>query len=101
MFDKDRFVTRGVNERIPVELQMYMWNQIDNMDVKSKDYLQIFNLYPATSGFYDCCQGVCHTQEQPYYTSTSFFSVDYSKVTAKVYVIDDFTHSTMLLSDEY
>lgn len=44
MFNNQRYVTKGVRERIPVELQVLMWSAIDSMIVKKKDYLQVFTL---------------------------------------------------------
>lgn len=45
MFNNPRYTTKGVTERIPIELQIFMWSAIDTMEVKKKDYLQVFNLY--------------------------------------------------------
>ncbi len=44
MFNNQKFLTRGVDERIPLKLQSFMWSAIMVMDVKKKDYLQIFTL---------------------------------------------------------
>lgn len=41
--EKKRYLTRGIDETIPLELQLFMWNAIDNMPAP-KDYLQIFEL---------------------------------------------------------
>jgi len=45
MFNNPRYTTRGVTEKIPIELQIFMWSAIDTMEVKRKDYLQVFKLY--------------------------------------------------------
>ncbi|MGN1114331.1 MAG: DUF960 family protein [Oscillospiraceae bacterium] len=44
MFNNQKFLTRGVDERISLKLQSFMWSAIMVMDVKKKDYLQIFTL---------------------------------------------------------
>ena len=43
MFNSKRYLTRGVDLTIPLELQIFMWSCIDNIKVE-KDYLQVFNL---------------------------------------------------------
>ena len=43
MFDNPRHLTKGVNQSISLELQIFMWSCIDNLKVE-KDYLQVFNL---------------------------------------------------------
>lgn len=95
MFNNDRYITSGVNDTIPLCLQIIMWSEIDTMQVESKDYLQVFKL-TADNGK----QKIVHTQEQPPYKQE--YSVDADQpITAKIFVIDDKTHSTMLLADEY
>ena len=41
-----------------------------------------------------------HSQEEPAYERTFTFPTD-EPITAKIFVIDDETHSTMLLAEEY
>ena len=43
MFRGKRFVTSGIAEKVPLLLQVTMWNMIDTMD-EPKDYLQVFDL---------------------------------------------------------
>lgn len=45
-------------------------------------------------------QHIKHSQEQPDYVNEFDVFVD-NAVSEKVYVIDDATHSTMLLAEEY
>ena len=45
-------------------------------------------------------QHIVHEQEQPLYRYELDVSCD-DAVNAKVFVIDDLTHSTMLLAEEY
>ena len=60
-----------------------------------KDYLQVFSLSEHNSR-----QRIVHSQESPEYNREYFFEND-SPVTEKIFVIDDGTHSTMLLANEY
>lgn len=93
MFKKARFLTRGVQSEIPVELQIFMWNCIES--VPEADYLQIFRLEPMGT-----MQKINHEQEQPQFKREYLIPTDHP-ITAKVYIIDDGEHSTMLLANEY
>ena len=95
IFDNQRFITRGVEERIPPLLQFIMWGLIDRMPVDSKDYLQVFSLSSDNGR-----QRIIHSQEIPEYQKEYVLNVG-SPVTEKIFVIDDKTHSTMLLAKEY
>ena len=99
MFDNPRYVTRGISERIPLELQILMWTAIDEMKVKKKDYLQVFRFSLGIENGEEF-QYVEHSQEQPEYNK-KFKLNAVNAVCEKVYVIDDQTHSTMLLAEEY
>ncbi|MBO5383863.1 MAG: DUF960 domain-containing protein [Ruminococcus sp.] len=94
MFELKRYMTCGVQAAIPFELQLFMWALIDEMP-EPKDYFQIFRL-TVNNGK----QHVYHESEQPEYQAK--YDIDIANpVTAKIYVIDDETHSTMLLAEEY
>ena len=97
MFDKekDRYLTRGVDSEIPLELQIFMWQAIDGLP-EDRDYLQVFNL-TVEEGL----QVIKHTSEQPKYMMFYVLTCCEEAVTAKVYVIDDGDHCTMLLAEEY
>lgn len=90
-----RFMTSGVAARIPVWLQNLLWHLRDTMQVKSRDYLQVFNLSRSEG-----VQTIIHTQEQPDYRKVLVVpAVD--AVTEKVYIIEEADHVTMLLAEEY
>ena len=97
MFEKNkgRYLTRGVSAEIPPELQLFMWQAIDQMP-EPKDYFQVFKL-SVVNGL----QVIDHTSEQPEFHMTYMFAAAEQPVTAKVYVIDDGEHCTMLLAEEY
>ena len=95
MFSNPRYCTKGISENVPLLTQIILWDLIDSMEIEEKDYLQIFKL--TTDG---TTQHVTHIQEQPPYERQLDFSMD-NPITAKIFIIDDETHSTMLLAEEY
>ena len=95
MFDDQKFLTRGVMAEIPSWLANLMWHMVLTMEVPRKDYLQVFILTTTPTG-----QHIVHEQEQPPYRYKLDVSCD-NAVDTKVFVIDDLTHSTMLLAEEY
>lgn len=76
MFKNKLYLTKGVNERIPHLTQLFLWNIIENGR-----------------------QRITHKQEQPEYCKE--YLLDTKPVTETVFVIDDGTHTTMLLGEEY
>lgn len=93
--NKGRYLTRGINAEIPLEIQIVMWNAIDSMP-DEKDYLQVFRLSADKN-----IQVIRHTAEQPEYEKTYMFQPAGKPVTAKIFVIDDGDHCTMMLAEEY
>lgn len=89
-----RYLTRGVNDTIPLQLQVFIWNCIDRLP-DSCDYLQVFRL-KSFGGM----QQIEHTAEEPAYRKIYLFPSD-KPITAKIYVIDDNDYTTMLLAEEY
>ena len=95
MFSNPRYSTRGISETVPILTQIILWKCIDSMETEQKDYLQVFKLTSENH-----TQHVTHSQEEPAYEHTFDFRTD-EPITAKIFVIDDETHSTMLLAEEY
>lgn len=95
MFDNKRFTTRGIAEKVPLALQIIMWNFIDTMSA-DKDYLQVFKLSEE-----DGKQKIVHSQEQPKYIREYLFKTDAPFLNETIFVIDDETNSTMLFNYEY
>lgn len=98
MFDKEnRYITRGVNEKIDLQLQILLWSLVDDLQIE-KDYLQVFKLSRVGDVI-----NIEHTQEVPEYKL--FIKVNAKelefKEEIKIYVIDSGVYSTMLLSEEY
>lgn len=43
MFDKEnRYITRGINEKIDLQLQILLWNLVEDLQ-REKDYLQVLS----------------------------------------------------------
>ena len=104
MFNKEkRYVTGGIDEHVPLELQCLMWASIEARiffaDEKI-DYLQVFTFKKID----DEVLALHHEQEQPpilnvHYTN---YRPEYEEILhEKIFVIDDGDHSTMLFAYEY
>ena len=94
VFDNNRYLTCGVDHIIPLELQLFLWNCVDELP-EPRDHLQIFDLERVGS-----MQSITHRSEEPEYQK-DYIMPSNSPVIAKIYVIDDGTQSTMLLAEEY
>lgn len=95
MFKNNRYITRGVQSRIPHDTQRLLWYLIDVLEIPEVDSYQFFTLSIENGK-----QKIIHVQEQPEYNMELRVEVS-EPVTEKVYVIDDGEHSTMLLEEEY
>ena len=94
-FKNRRLITAGVDLKVNPLLQVYMWHLIDALP-EPKDYLQVF-----TCTEYDGKQKITHTQEEPEYKQEYLICSDAPIFVGKIFVIDDESHSTMLLAEEY
>ena len=98
MFDSKKYITKGIEATLPPGMDSLLWLLIETMEVSKKDYLQVFELSPNQGQ-----QHIVHRQEQPPYEKE--YDINWNGcdelVTAKVFVIDDYDHSTMLLAEEY
>ena len=94
-FQNKRLITLGVYEKIPEPLQLLLWLMVD--EPKEQDYLQIFDLQKTVDGVL-----ICHSQEVPPYENVVKVQCEAEfGFKERVYIIDDETHSTMLLPEEY
>ena len=97
MFKKEnRYMTREIDENIPVEIAILLWDLIDNLIIE-KDYLQIFEINPIGLGVVE----IVHKQEVPKYEVSVYIQNDLIKDKLKIYVIDSIEYSTMMFSNEY
>ena len=104
MFEpENRYVTCGISDELPGEIQMMLWLAIDSVRILTDsklDYLQVFTFKKVS----DTVLEIRHEQEQPeevriHYTG---YKDEYRKfINEKVFVIDDGDHSTMLFAYEY
>jgi hypothetical protein len=102
MFESDsRYITCGVQKGIATELQVFMWNCINELRKlgKEMDYLQVFEL-TSEEGEDGLVQRIEHRQEIPEFRKTYVVLCE-EPITAKIFVIDDGAYSTMLLAEEY
>lgn len=101
---ENRYVTKGVNEEVPLELQLFCWQCIDEQGIQSErtmDYLQVFEINPDSQRQ---SIEVVHRQEELF--SITYHEVKMTEATnqlafLKVWVMDDGTNQTMLLPEEY
>lgn len=100
-FNSPRYVTRGINETIPLSIQLFIWECIDKLvDEITLDYLQIFKL--SSDNIEDkIVEKIIHTQEEFFPFSKEHIIPVSSPVTDTIYVVDDIDHVTMLLANEY
>ena len=94
MFTNKRYLSRGVDNTIPIELQLFMWACIDQLP-EPRDYLQIFDLKQVGN-----MQSITHRSEQPEYRKVYMFPSD-NPIIEKLYAIDNNEYSTLILASEY
>ena len=101
VFTGKRYMTDGIRNDIPLECQIIMWNMIDEDRHMNNelDCLQVFELKPLYENGVSA-QVITKKQEQPERQVKRQFSFD-NPVSAKIFVIDDISHITMLLNHEY
>jgi len=66
LFDNgSRYITRGVENKIPLDLQIFMWQAIEELknECEEVDYLQVFNISVASE--IDHTLRIVHSQEVP------------------------------------
>ncbi|EJA6689694.1 TPA: hypothetical protein KQW76_002753 [Clostridioides difficile] len=95
MFTNERYLTREVAERVPIDIQLLMWDLVER--IEEKDYLQIFELIPKGSEIVE----IIHKQEIPEVTSIYEMENNEIKNKMKLYIIDNGQYSTMMFSHEY
>ena len=97
MFKKEnRYMTRNIVECIPIEINILLWNLIDELQIE-KDYLQIFELNPIEEGIVE----IIHKQEVPEYEASIYIYNELIKENKKIYAIDSVEYSTLMFSYEY
>ena len=98
---KPRYMTKGIEQKMPMEYQFLIWNYIDELDKSiDLDYLQVFD-FSIENHLEMKIQCIEHSQEVPEYQTTHKISNPSETITGRVFVIDDGDHSTMLWASEY
>ncbi len=103
MFTSDRYVTRGVNEVVPIELQRMLWNILEKRQERGDklDYMQVFELSTEwVDG--EPIQKVVNRQEQPFHEEVIYLDhTENLAIGVTVWVMDSGEYATMLLPEEY
>lgn len=106
MFKKNLYITRGIEEALPINIINILWGLLHEHEGKRElDYLQVFEL--KTIGKDDAkVLNVHWTQEQPEYSLDLYFPDITQDFDLKVWVIcsgenTEDEYSTMLLPEEY
>lgn len=87
MFESNRrYITCGVQQEIPLELQLFMWNCIETLKEQGKDldYLQVFEL-KSEGGEGISLQSIEHRQEVPAYIKTYLVPCEDQKTAKDIY----------------
>lgn len=101
-FSGSRYVTSGVAENFPIELQAALFAAIEQMREKVSgqlDYLQVFEIATEFKGQKKILH-IYHMQECPEAKLEYFIPTDV-EVNGRAYLIDDVDHTTLLLAEEY
>ena len=95
-----KYLTKGVQDRIPLDLKILMWQMYDRCKEKMEktDYLHVFQLKSLEGNRLN--QEIVHKQEIPEYEGTYMIAID-QPVTEKVYIIGNDEYVMMLLAEEY
>ena len=102
MFDNaNRYISRGINDEIPIDVQIFMWQLIEELKdtIEDIDYLQVFTI--STVDESENTIRIIHSQEVAEYKKIWIFKASEPCSEEKIFVIDDGSHSTMLLAEEY
>lgn len=101
MLGNDRYLTLGVRNQIPIDLQLFMLDCIDKLKEEGIELnpLQVFEFQRIRVDDL-LIQLVKHRQEVPEYKK-NYRLLSAEVVDAKILVIDDGEHSTMMLAEEY
>lgn len=92
-----RYLTRGVNEQIPLHIQLFCWECYERVKATGDyDYLQVFELKQIEKEI----QQIEHRQEVPKYHQV-YQLRSIHPIEHKIFIIDEEEYTTMLLAEEY
>lgn len=97
---KNRYITKGVNENLDVRLQLRIWKLIDELkELMEVDYLQIFRISQINNNRIE----IAHEQEILEYKA--IYEIDHQEIIlesdAKIYVISENDYTIMMFEEEY
>ena len=95
---ENKFMTIGVKENISLDIQLFMWNEIEER-INAGNYIQVFNI-----SVIDEVRGIVkieHIQEVPEYKKTLIIKSKGVKSNLKVFVTFESEYATMMLASEY
>ena len=103
---RPKYLTKGIQERIPLDLQILMWQMYDRCqeEMEKTDDLHVFESKSLEGNRLN--QEIVHKQESPEYERTYVVEVNPS-ITEKIYIIEndsdtkDETYVMMLLAEDY
>ena len=91
----NRYITRGIQLTLPVELVMLIWQWLDEKMPVEKDYLQVINIAKGASG-----TEVTISQEVPEYERKYVVSIELQE-DYKLFCVEEADYQTLMLADEY
>ena len=92
-----RYLTCGINEQIPINIQLFCWQCYDAAKVTGNyDYLQVFELKQLD----EQTQQVEHRQEVPEYKQI-YYLKSTNPINQKIFIIEEGEYVAMLLAEEY
>ncbi|CEQ11101.1 Staphylococcal protein of uncharacterised function (DUF960) [[Clostridium] sordellii] len=87
-FKNNRYITRGINKKLDLRLQLILWNMIDSLKEEGKelDYLQVFKVRKCEEKII-----IEHSQEVPKYKENYVLTLDDIEINEiiKIFVIDN------------
>ncbi|UFJ40379.1 DUF960 domain-containing protein [Brevibacillus humidisoli] len=101
-FSSDKYVSRGVSERVPLDVQLALWDILEERKRRgdSLDYLQVFELSVVLVNGVPL-QNVRNPQEQPPLDEVFCLYVAKPIGGITIWVIDSDKYCTMLFPNEY
>ena len=104
MFEKNTYITRGVDDSLPIDIIVALWVKVQTVKDRKLDYLQVFEFKNTTKDNRPSLE-VKWSQEVPEHTETFFIEGAETNV-EKVWIIcsgegTNDEYSTMLLPEEY
>ena len=95
----NRYVTRSVDNTVPIETQFFLWSLIDDQvqNGNALDYFQKFELKATEIG-----QEILHSQEEPQWSqATLMVAPSECRITKTIWIIDSEDYQTMLFPEDY